>query len=299
MNGQPIAELWEWAEYYCPWCYVAAVRLHALQKEYEGRVLAITRFFPIELLNGEEPPRDILEQEWWLASIQEPAATFIPYTADWPTTTLPAFDAVWAARQQGWPVAMEMDLRVRRAFFGESRNIGRRDVLLEIAREMEHGTENGAALDFSRFERDFASPAARAAVIEEGALGRERYHVRGTPTLMLADGTRVRPPIAMPRIRNRRIVSMPPLTCFGDGCKDATRALFDAALAQAQDQAQAPGGTSAGSAVDAPVETPAEKRVDTAAGDAGRGRDIVQESSMDSFPASDTPSWTPLRLGSP
>jgi predicted DsbA family dithiol-disulfide isomerase len=274
MNDRPVAELWEWAEYYCPWCYVAAVRLHALQKEYEGRVLAITRFFPIELVNGEEPPRDILEQEWWLAAIQEPAAPFIPYTADWPTTTLPAFDAVWAARQQGWAVAMDLDLRVRRAFFGESRNIGSRDVLLEIARDPE--------LDFARFERDFASPAARAAVTEESTLAREQYHVRGTPTLMLSDGTRVRPPIAMPKIRNRRIVSMPPLTCFGDGCMDATRALFDAAIAQTQAEAEA----------QAEADAQAKQR-------ASRGIDLVSESSMDSFPASDTPSWTPTRLGSP
>ena len=260
MSGYQIAELWEWAEYYCPWCYVAAVRLHGAQKEYEGRVLVSTRFFPLELLNGEEPPRDILEQEWWLAAIQEPAALFIPYTTpDWPTTTLPAFDAVWAARQQGASVAMDLDLRVRRAFFGESRNIGSRDVMLDLARNME--------INFPRFERDFASPAARAAVIEEGRLGRERYRVRGTPTLMLGDGTRLRTPIAMPKIRSRRIVSMPPLTCFGDGCIDQTRALFDAALAQSE-----------------------ISRIDAAA---------ASDSTIDSFPASDTPSWSPLRVGGP
>lgn len=254
-----IAELWEWAEYYCPWCYVAAVRLHQTQPEYEGRVRAFTRFFPIELLNGEEPPRDILEQEWWLASIQEPLAPFIPYTGDWPKSTLPAFDAVWAARQQGAVVAADMDIRVRRAFFGESRNIGSRDVLLEIARDTE--------LDFPRFERDFANPAARAAVIEEGTLGREHYRVRGTPTLMLDDGTRLRAPISMPKIRNRKIVSMSPLTCVGAGCVDETRALFEAAIAQH-------------------ARTSHE-------------REMALDSTVDSFPASDSPSWTPLRVGSP
>lgn len=259
MNEQPIAELWEWAEYYCPWCYVAAVRLHGVQKEYEGRVRASTRFFPLELLNGEEPPRDILEQEWWLAAIQEPAAAFVPYSADWPTTTLPAFDAVWAARQQGPSVAMDLDLRIRRAFFAESRNIGKPDVLLEIAHDVE--------LDFVRFERDFASPAARVAVTEESTLGRERYRVRGTPTLMLADGTRLRTPIAMPKVRNRRIVSMSPLTCFGEGCVDETRALFDAALAQARSS--------------------------------GNDAAEASDSTLDSFPASDAPPWSPLRVGGP
>ncbi len=260
MSDQSIAELWEWAEYYCPWCYVAAVRLYRAQREYEGRVRAFTRFFPLELVNGEEPPRDILEQEWWLAAMQEPAASFVPYTAaDWPTTTLPAFDAVWAARQQGWSVAMDLDLRIRRAFFGESRNIGKPDVLLEIARDVE--------IDFARFERDFASPAARVAVTEESALGRGKYGVRGTPTLMLADGTRLRTPIAMPKIRNRRIVSMSPLTCFGDGCVDETRALFDAAIAQSRS--------------------------------ANHGADVASDSTIDSFPASDVPAWSPLIAGGP
>jgi predicted DsbA family dithiol-disulfide isomerase len=258
MSDRSIAELWEWAEYYCPWCYVMAVRVHRVQPEYAGRVLAYTRFFPLELLNGEAPPRDVLEQEWWLAAIQEPGASFIPYTAAWPTSTLPAFDAVWAARQQGMKVAMELDLAVRRAFFGESRNIGDRNVLLELARS--------ADLDFTRFERDFASPAARAAVEEEGRIGREQYHVRGTPTMMLADGTRMRTPIAMAKIRNRRIVSVPPLTYVGEARLDATRALFDEAI---------------------------ERRYSS------ESRELFRDSTIDSFPASDAPSWSPLRIGAP
>jgi predicted DsbA family dithiol-disulfide isomerase len=153
MNGQSSVELWEWAEYDCPWCYVTTVRLHQVQKEYEGRVSASVRFFPLELVNGEGPPRDILEQEWWQAALQENGARFVPYPAiDWPASTLPAFDAAWAARQQGHRIAMDFDLKVRRAFFADGRNIGRHDVLLDLAHEVD--------LDFARFERDFASPMA-------------------------------------------------------------------------------------------------------------------------------------------
>lgn len=192
-----------------------------------------TRFFPLELLRGEGPPRDILEQEWWLASLQEPAALFTPYSSDdFPTTTLPAFDAVWAARRQGDDIAMDYDLRVRRAFFGEGRNIGRPGVLHDIARE--------AGLDLARFERDVASPEARSAVLAESRAGREQYHVRGTPTLMLGDGTRLQLPIAYPTIKERRIVAMAPLPCCGDGCTDAMRSLFERALASAGDSPQMP-----------------------------------------------------------
>ena len=192
-----------------------------------------TRFFPLELLRGEGPPRDILEQEWWLASLQEPVALFTPYSSDdFPTTTLPAFDAVWAARRQGDDIAMDYDLRVRRAFFGEGRNIGRPSVLHDLARE--------AGLDLPRFERDVASPEARSAVLAESRAGREQYHVRGTPTLMLGDGTRLRLPIAYPTIKERRIVAMAPLPCCGDGCTDAMRSLFERALASAGDSPQMP-----------------------------------------------------------
>jgi predicted DsbA family dithiol-disulfide isomerase len=191
--------------------------------DFRGRVTLRIRPFPLELIDGESAPRDILEQEWWLAAIQEPAADFSPNSGqDWPTTTLPAFEAAWCAARQGEDVLLEYDLRVRGAFFGEGRNIGRREVLREIAEE--------AGLDGTRFERDFASGEARSAVIEEAKLGRERYRVRGTPTLMLADGTKLRHPIAYPRMEDRTIVAVPELPCCGEACLDATRALIEQAM---------------------------------------------------------------------
>lgn len=199
------------------------MRLHRIAEEYEGRVNLRRRFFPLELLRGEGPPRDLLEHEWWLAAVQESDALFRPYPVnDWPTTTLPAFDATWAVARQGEALVADFDLRVRRAFFAEGRNIGRFDVVREIAGE--------AGVDLARFERDVSSAAARAAVVGESRVGRETYHVRGTPTLLLGDGTRLKLPIAFPRIEKGRIVAVSPLPCYGRGCDDAIRALFDRAL---------------------------------------------------------------------
>lgn len=193
--------------------------------KYEGRVRLRVRPFPLEVAGGEAAPRDILTQEWWLAALQEPAASFAPYQGDdWPTTTLPAFDAAWCAFQQGDAAGYDYDLRVRRAFFAQSRNIGRREVLLEIAQE--------AGLDLPAFTRAFDSGAASAAVLEEARLGREQYGVRGTPTVMRADGARLRHPIAFPRMRQRTVVGVAPLPCCGEGCLEATRELFEQALRQ-------------------------------------------------------------------
>lgn len=203
------------------------MRLHRIGKEYEQRVILGTRFFPLELLRPGGPSRPLLEQEWWLAAIQEPAAAFSPYPdRDWPTTTLPAFDAAWAAKNQGHAIGMDYDLRVRRAFFAEGRNIGRPEILFDIARE--------ASLDMSRFERDVRSPEARAAVLEESRLGREQFRVRGTPTLTLADGTHLKLPIAYPRVRANRIVGIAPLECVGEACSGEVRELFERARASVQ-----------------------------------------------------------------
>jgi predicted DsbA family dithiol-disulfide isomerase len=202
---------------------VAAVRLHAIMPEFQGRATLRIRPFPLELIDGESAPRDILDQEWWLAAIQEPAADFAPYSGDdWPTTTLPAFEAAWCAARQGEEAHATYDLRVRRAFFAEGRNIGRWDVLREIAEE--------TGLDRQRFDQDVTSGEARPAVVEEARLGRERYRVRGTPTLMLADGTKLRLPIAYPRMEDRKVVEVAALPCCGEGCLEATRAVIGQVL---------------------------------------------------------------------
>lgn len=176
---------------------------------------------PLEL-HGEAAPRDILEQEWWLAAIQEPLAKFGKMPDDWPTTTLPAFDAVWCAFQQGNEAGLDYDLRLRRAFFAEERNVGRASVLIEIAEEAE--------LDVDAFRNLFQTEEPRAAVLAEASEGREKYRVRGTPTIMLPDGTRLRAPIAAPEMHDRKVTGVRPLPCRGDECLDATRQLFDRAI---------------------------------------------------------------------
>ncbi len=199
------------------------MRLHHVYPAYRGRVRLRVRPFPLEVMGGEAAPRAVLAQEWWLAAIQEPRAEFQPWRGDdWPTTTLPAFEAAWCAARQGEDAFLDYDLRIRRAFFAESRDIGRPEVLLEIAAE--------AGLDVDRLRTDLADGTARATVLEEARLGQQQYRVRGTPTVMLADGTKLRHPIAFPRMKEDRVVGVMPLPCHGDECLAATRALFERAL---------------------------------------------------------------------
>jgi predicted DsbA family dithiol-disulfide isomerase len=202
------------------------VRLHHILPEYHGRVRLRVRPFPLEVMGGEAAPRAILEQEWWLAAIQEPLAEFNPFpNHDWPTSTLPAFEVAWCAFQQGELAFLDLDLRIRRAFFAEGRNIGSRDVLLELA--------EAAGCDVDRVTGELVSGRSRQAVLDEARLGQERYRVRGTPTLMLANGTKLRHPIAFARMREERVVGVMPLPCHGEECVQATRDLFEQALGDA------------------------------------------------------------------
>lgn len=198
------------------------MRLHEIAPEYEGRVRLVERAFPLEVYGGGPPDREELELEIWLAALQEPLAVFKPFGSEWPTTTLPAFEAAWCAAQQGEAVGRDFDLRIRRAFFAEGRNIGRREVMLELARE--------AHLDIEHFERCFNHGEARRAVLEEGRLGKELYNVRGTPTIMLSDGTKLRHPMAYPNIQDGQILSVGKLPCCGEGCYQITREFFERAL---------------------------------------------------------------------
>ena len=90
---------------------------------------------------------------------------------------------------------------------------------MELARE--------AGLDMEHFTRSFKNGAARTAVLEEGRLGKEIYKVRGTPTVMLGDGKKLRHPMAYPNIQNGEILSVGKLPCCGEDCYEATRALFE------------------------------------------------------------------------
>lgn len=112
------------------------MRLHKIAPEYEGRVRLVEKAFPLEVYGGGPPDRTELELEIWLAALQEPDAVFKPFGDEWPTTTLPAFEAAWCAIQQGEQIGRDFDLRIRQAFFAEGRNIGKREVMLDLAREM-------------------------------------------------------------------------------------------------------------------------------------------------------------------
>lgn len=55
-----------------------------------------------------------------------------------------------------------------------------------------------------------------------------------TPTVMLSNGKKLRHPIAYANIQNDVTVSVGKLPCCGEGCYEATRALFERSLQHEQ-----------------------------------------------------------------
>jgi predicted DsbA family dithiol-disulfide isomerase len=175
----------------CPWAHVAVWRLHDARRRLglEGRVAFDHRVFPLELFNSQPTPRDELEVEWDACAGLAPRAGWQAWSAPawtWPSTMLPPMEAVQAAKEQGFVASEQLDRGLRRAFWGESRCVSLRHVILEVAAECD-------GLDLETLADALDSGRARHLLFEQYAVARTDA-VSGSPHLFLADGTNVQNP---------------------------------------------------------------------------------------------------------
>jgi len=180
-----------WSDLGCPWSHAVVWRLHDARRRLglDGRVGFDHHAFPLELFNNEPTPRRLLEAEWPVAAQLAPRAGWQAWAAPaeaWPVTMLPPMEAVQAAKLQSLDASEELDRGLRRAFFGESRCISLRHVILEVAAECQ-SVDVGAlasALDDGRARRSLADDWAVARGDE----------VRGSAHLFAPDGTNAQNP---------------------------------------------------------------------------------------------------------
>jgi predicted DsbA family dithiol-disulfide isomerase len=93
---------------------------------------------------------------------------------------------VQAAKEQGLAASEELDRGLRRAFWGESRCVSLRHVILEVAAECER-------LDLESLAQAIDSGRARHQLFEQDEVARSDA-VNGSPHLFLADGTAIENP---------------------------------------------------------------------------------------------------------
>ena len=155
------------------------MRLREIEQVYGARVRVHWRTFP--LIPGEQPGRRVTEKTRegrQRVGAEEPRTCFVPPEIDapLPSSSIPALTAAKCAERQGEGAFERFHERLFTAHFRDNLDIGRPDVLRSLARE--------TALDFARFETDYAGEAYEA-VLRDCAEGAAWFGVSGLPTVIL------------------------------------------------------------------------------------------------------------------
>lgn len=175
-----------WSDLGCPWAHLAVYRLHEVRHRLglEEHVTFEHLAFPLELFNERPTQKNVLDKEIAALAEREPKAGWQPWSRrewEWPVTTVPALEAVRAAHLQSPLAAERLDRALRVAFFGSSRCISLRHVILDVA-------DGVGGLDAATLADDLDRGAARQRVIEEWRRA-EAADVEGSPHVFLPDGT--------------------------------------------------------------------------------------------------------------
>ena len=174
----------------CPWAHVCVHRLWAARARagLEDRLRFDVRAFPLEIVNERPTPFRTLQLEAATLCDVAPDAGWEPWSAaptTWPVTTLPAIEAVEAAKEQGLEASEHLDVELRRAFFGASRCISLRSVILDVAAGCGRVDADALAeaLDDGRARRPMLDAHWSASEV-----------VDGSPHVFLPDGSNVHNP---------------------------------------------------------------------------------------------------------
>jgi predicted DsbA family dithiol-disulfide isomerase len=170
------------SDLHCPWAYVFSIRLRRARAGIDRPPVA-WRCWPLELVNDRGTPWDTVTLEIPVLAQLEPDHFAAPRRQSWPSTLLPAMEALKVAGELGGPrVADRFDEAARRAFFLDRRDLSLRPTLADVAAD--------AGLDRSRFLDAFDDGGHRRSVIADWQEGRRRG-VEGSPHAFLPDGSAV------------------------------------------------------------------------------------------------------------
>lgn len=164
MVDVPPATIVVWSDLACPWAHVAVHRLHRARRalDLDGVVRFDHRPFVLEIANSRPTPKRVLDAEIPVAGALEPGAGWEVWQDDpsrWPVTTLLPLEAVQAAKEQGSGAAEELDRALRVAFFGHSRCISLRSVVLRWRGSVGRSTSTGCGWRWTT-----GGPAARCSI---------------------------------------------------------------------------------------------------------------------------------------
>jgi predicted DsbA family dithiol-disulfide isomerase len=169
----------------CGWSTVALYRFYRARSAagLEDRLSVNLQLFLLEDVNQMALNTRIIEPEKPIVGALVPELEFKPWQRDpseWPVTSLPANEAVHAAKEQSASAAEQLDMALRLAFWRDSRCISMRHEILAIAEGCDH-------VDVDRLRDALDTGRARGTMIDSYLAFRE--DVQGSPHFFLADGT--------------------------------------------------------------------------------------------------------------
>lgn len=175
-----------WSDIHCPWATVAVHRLRAARDTGDYDVVLDPRPWPLEWVNGSGTPRRIVEPESAVLAEHVPEIFSRYDNPSWPSTFVPTFELVAAARRvHGARAAEDVEYHLRRAFFRDSVDVSVRAGLesaLESARRAGSGIDVAAVLD--TWDRE----PVRADVVDDYERSRA-LPIQGSPQVFWPDGS--------------------------------------------------------------------------------------------------------------
>lgn len=175
-----------WSDIHCPWASVAIHRLRAARDAAGLSVVFDQRPWPLEWVNEHGTPRAIVEPESAVLAGHEPDL-FSAYRADsWPSTFLPAFELVAAARLvHGLRAAEDVDMALRLAFFRDSTDVS---IEAGLRRALGLVGQIGQPVDTEAILATWRAGSVRAAVVADFERSKT-LPIEGSPQIFWPDGS--------------------------------------------------------------------------------------------------------------
>jgi predicted DsbA family dithiol-disulfide isomerase len=177
-----------WSDVHCPWAMVTTHRLRRAREAHGLDVVFDQRPWPLEWVNDQGTPRRIVDPEMIVLAAHEPEL-FSRYRGEtWPSSFLPAFELIAAAREvHGLRAAEEVDYHLRLAFFRDSLDVSlRHNLAAALAAAAEGPWPGGIDPDAVLYAWD--TRPVRAAVVADWHRS-AHLPIQGSPQVFWPDGS--------------------------------------------------------------------------------------------------------------
>ncbi len=178
-----------YSDVHCPWATVAVHRLRRARDEHDLDVVFDQRAWPLEWVNERGTPRHIVEPEAAVLANHEEELFSRFAGGSWPSTFLPAFELVAAARRAfGLRAAEEVDYQLRLRFFRHSADVSLRHQLRASLEAVAAAVDQRFSFDADTVMRVWETEPVRADVIADFERSKE-LPVAGSPQVFWPDGS--------------------------------------------------------------------------------------------------------------